>query len=116
MAPTPEPKVELSRDQLLELLTEIKKPYVDPKAEAEKEKDRAQMRAQIAENEALREAREANCTHMREDNTSAVAWMQHSDGIWRGVCQRCNGRLYPGHARYAEMIKIPTRGNSIVYV
>ena len=108
-----EPQLSLTKDDLSYLLSKVieesKKPYVDANVEAQKVRNRERIRGERAEQEANRAAREAACAHMREDNTSAVAWMQNSDNIWRGVCQRCNALFTPSHPDYAALIRIPTR-------
>jgi hypothetical protein len=109
-------KVELSKEALLSMIEELKKPYVDPKIVEQKERERREMREEWERNEELRKQREEACGHLREDNTSAIAWLTNSDGIRRGVCQRCNAVITPNNPRYLDLLRIPTRGQGIVYV
>jgi hypothetical protein len=67
-----------------------------------------------------------SCSHRRDDLTSAVGWMQCSDKVTRGVCQRCNVCFSPIasenacpeiHEQYKELIRIPTqKGNAVLYL
>ena len=67
-----------------------------------------------------------SCSHRRDDLTSAVAWMQCSDKVTRGCCQRCNTCFSPRpeenalpeiYEMYKELIRIPTqKGNSVLYL
>jgi hypothetical protein len=87
----------------------------DPIKEHQKEAARLRLRAQQKEDAVIRKMREDSCIHMREDNTSVIAWMQNSDGIVRGVCQRCNTCFDPSHANYVNLRRIPYRSSSVVY-
>lgn len=102
-------------DAVKAIIEESKKPYKDPEAEARKERDRRRIREERARQEKLRQEREAACSHMREDNTSAIAWMQNSDQVTRGVCQRCNALITPSHEEYLRLLRVPTRGLGVVY-
>lgn len=117
-AESPAENIQVTREDLSVILSKVieeaKKPYVDLDAEARKLRDRKRLQEERTRQEALRKAREESCAHMREDNTSAIAWMQNSDGIWRGVCQRCNALFTPEHPKYVELIRIPTRALHIV--
>jgi hypothetical protein len=70
--------------------------------------------------------RAENCSHQREDQSSAIAWARQSDGVTRGICQHCPALFSPRREeclteeiwqQYKEKLRIPTqRGNSVVYV
>lgn len=111
-----EPKIEMTREALLEAIAELKKPYVDPQEEAERLRRRKQMAAKVKAGAERRKARQNRCSHVRGDNTSAIAWLENSDHVIRGVCQHCNATITPEHPRYAELLRIPDRGAGVVYV
>ena len=79
-----------SNRKLAEAMLESRKPYVDPKVlaqkQAELEEKKKAVEIALAQKRYLRE----NCSHLREiDNTSNIKWMQHSNGIIKGVCGSC---------------------------
>lgn len=120
------------------VIEEIRKPVHDPIKEAQqkraKETQEAGQRAywQSLQNRAV------NCSHLREDSSSAIAWAEQSDTyadypdlckalnvvganqmahLRRGHCQHCQTLFSPRreecvsdevHKRYNEMIRIPT--------
>lgn len=107
----------MSPDQMalfMALVQEMKKPYVDEDVVARKLRDKERLqnerRIAVANIEAAQDA----CTHLRDDNTSRIAWIDNSDGIRRGVCQACNVTLAPGHHAYERMRRIPTRMAGII--
>ncbi len=120
MPKTDESRVELSTSDIKELLKtvleEARKPVVDEQAQKRKEMHRQRLRNQMVVNEHMRALREARCSHMRQDNTSRIAWMQNSDGVVRGTCQYCHAIFEPGHKDYDELIRRPTYGTGVVYI
>jgi hypothetical protein len=101
------------------LIEEMRKPYVDPDVVARNERARQRLREQRAEDEANVEARWNQCSHMREDNTSRVAWIENfhraiSRYVIEGFCQQCNKPFRPGVAGYEAMLRIPVGKNGIV--
>lgn len=104
--------IALTPDALRVLVEEIKKPYVDREAEARRLADRERLRRDERERLAAIRASQEACGHVREDNSSAIAWYPFSNPsgtVVIGVCQRCNLKLDASHPRYHEMLKIPTR-------
>lgn len=110
--PLTSPTVPLT--DLIEFAKELKKPYIDPSLVAKRERDSQRMRQQVAENRRVKAAKEASCSHRREDNTSAIAWMTNSDMATRGVCQRCNRLVQPDDADYMILIAVPDRAIGMV--
>lgn len=107
----------LQMEQFAEVLANaMRGAQKDPIKEQQKEAARMRLRQQQKEDAQVRKMREDSCIHMREDNTSVIAWMQNSDGVVRGVCQRCNTCFDPSHPRYVELRRIPYRSSSVVYV
>ena len=109
-----------------QIVEEIRKPPHDPIREAQME--RARKTKEQAEKfywEAMC-SRAENCTHQREDMTSAVAWAQQSDGKIRGTCQHCQTLFSPVREEcvsqkvfemYPDLRRIPTqRGSGVLYI
>jgi hypothetical protein len=94
---------------LSRVLEEAKKPYVDPDVAAKIQRARERVRQANADMVAAEKATQANCTHLREDTTSAIAWMLNSDDVWRGVCMHCRKLYTPEDTDYTRVIRIPTR-------
>jgi hypothetical protein len=101
------------------LIEEMRKPYVDQDVVARNEAARQRLRAQRTESEANIEAVWNSCSHMREDNTSRVAWITNFHRarnlyITEGFCQACNKPFRPGVKGYEEMLKMPVGKAGIV--
>lgn len=109
-----------------QIVEEIRKPPHDPIREAQME--RARKTKEQAEKfywEALNN-RAKNCTHQREDMTSAIAWAQQSDAKVRGTCQHCQTVFSPVREecisqevfeQYSDLRRIPTqRGSGVLYI
>lgn len=110
--------VTLTVSQFEQLLRAAREVPIDPKAELNKaEEHRARMQAQVTIEKGLRRLRD-HCTHTRDNvgsdqvsayrGTSAVAWILNSDGLLRGVCQRCRDRILPGHKDYERLKDLTT--------
>lgn len=93
----------------------IRQGKIDPEMEARKERDRIRLRAERERSEKSRKAKMDACTHLREDNTSTVAWMRNSDEVTRGVCQRCNKLFVPGDPDYDRVVRISTGRAGVIY-
>lgn len=94
------------------LIEEMKKPYVDEEAVAKKERARERLQRERAEAERRIAARQNACSHLRDDNTSRVAWitlLQVAKGLYitEGYCQLCNKHFAPGVPGYEAMLKVP---------
>ena len=106
--------VVMTPDQLESLVKAARAPIVDEAALRSKEQSRLRLREKITKKARNDEAKYALCGHLREDNTSRIAWMTNSDGIRRGVCQFCNMTCGPDHPEYDRLIRIPTRAPHII--
>jgi hypothetical protein len=94
--------------------------YKDPQIVANKERTRAAMQRQNAENLRNKDYRESMCSHTRDDNSSRVAWITNyvaATGrmVTEGFCQLCEKHFHPEKEGYAEMIRISTGKSGIVY-
>jgi|SRR3990167_1978181 len=104
----PKDNIPLTFQQLKDLLAEARKPHIDPAEEAKKLSQRDRVHTSELRRRAAEKRRWEACVHLREDNTSCIAWMRNSDGIVRGVCQRCQCPFVPTHPDYERLIRIPT--------
>ncbi len=112
--------------KLNEAVEAARKPPYDPVKE--KQKERAIVAKKTAEDGywAAAKDRAHNCTHMRNDLTSAIAWARQSDGVTRGPCMHCGTLFSPIRGEcvsqeifdsYKERIRIPSsRADSVVYI
>lgn len=111
-----QPKAPFSADELGRAIAEgLREAQRNPDRERQLEAARQRLRIQQEADQQVKRIREQSCAHLREDGTCCIAWMENSDGITRGVCQRCNTCFDPNHARYAELRRIPTRTAGIVW-
>jgi hypothetical protein len=84
----------LSYEQLLFLLQEMRKPDADTQAKIDAEKERAALnRKNMIEltilEEQEKENRQANCGHRKENNRTAFVVANEKDGFYRYICQHC---------------------------
>lgn len=76
--------------QLADAMLESRKPYIDPKVLQQKQTELEEKAKAVAITLAQRQYLKTNCSHLREiDNTSNIKWMEHSNGIVKGVCGNC---------------------------
>ena len=123
---------------LAQVVDNIRKPVIDPVKEAQHE--RARRTKEQSEKSFWEQARNRaqNCTHLREDMSSAIAWAEQSDvyadypdlceakkitgaaqqtRLMRGTCQHCQTLFSPRreecvsdfvYENYSAMRRIPT--------
>lgn len=104
------------------LAAEMKKPHVDPDVVARNEAARARLRAQRLESEQDLEAIQNSCSHLREDNTARIAWIENfvrAIGLYvrEGFCQNCNKHFHPNmkhKEEYIAALKMPTGKAGII--
>jgi hypothetical protein len=78
-----------AQKELAAALIESRKPYVDPKVLAQKQQELEEKRKAIEIELRNRQARKAGCPHIRDNGTPNIKWMEHSNGITKGVCGGC---------------------------
>lgn len=117
---TDEPKMNVSmsdlKDMLAALVAEMKKPVVDQDLLARNEAAKQRIRAQREESAADLKQIQDNCSHLREDGTSRVAWheqyMRAKKLFYQiGFCQACNIHLHPEMGDldlYKRMLRVPS--------
>lgn len=78
-----------SNRMLADALLESRKPYVDPKVLEQKRLALEERQAQIRQEARQRAANKQQCPHLRDNETSSINWMEHSNNIIKGVCSNC---------------------------
>jgi len=113
-------QVTLSKAELAELIQAgaqmFREAQKDPMEAQKKEAMRDRLRGEQARSKEAMRLREEGCSHLREDNTSAIAWMATSDGRVPGTCQHCGTVFHDTHPRYSELRRIPTHRGSVQYL
>ena len=94
-----------SQQHLAEAIMESRKPYVDPKVLAQKQKDLEERRKQIQMEQQERILRKKICPHQRENGTYNIKWMEHSGGITKGVCGTCFSEFDTRNAGDLELLR-----------
>ena len=105
------PGVVLTGEQLSNLLTtvieEARKPVVDKESQARREAQRLRLRKVLLEEKEAERRRQDNCSHLREDNTSCIAWQVNTDGVTRGFCPHCTLVIDEHYKDREKLLKIP---------
>lgn len=78
-----------SQKNLAEAIKESRIPYQSPAQIRDKENAIAERRKMIAIELNTRTSKRNGCPHVRENDTPNIKWMQHSNGITKGVCGTC---------------------------
>lgn len=78
-----------AQKELAAALIESRKPYVDPKVLEAKRQELEERRRAVELELRNRRARKASCPHIRDNGTPNIKWMEHSNGITKGVCGGC---------------------------
>jgi hypothetical protein len=104
------------QNMLAALVAEMKKPAAkDPDLVARNEAARKRIHEQRIESEAELKQTQDNCSHLRDDGTSRIAWHEQYIRDKKlffqiGFCQNCNRPFYPDRndPEYIRMLKVPT--------
>jgi hypothetical protein len=78
-----------AQSKLAEAILEARKPYVDPKVLEAKRLAGEERRKEIELQMRIKVATKKRCPHIRENGTPNIKWMEHSNGITKGVCGQC---------------------------
>jgi hypothetical protein len=95
MSVSNESLVGLSKKDLIDIITAVRQPIIDPKqvaAEARKEAERAELGATMAQNEANRVENQKRCIHKRRDGSTPAVYIAN---LHRMYCQHCSGWIAP---------------------
>ena len=78
-----------SNKELAASILESRKPYVDPRVLEQKRLALEERQAEIRRELRRRQLTKQQCPHVRENGTSSINWMEHSNNIVKGVCGNC---------------------------
>jgi hypothetical protein len=96
-----------SNKELADSIRESRKPYVDPRVLEQKRIALEERQNEIRRELRRRIATKAQCPHVRDNGTSSINWMEHSNNIVKGVCSNCFSEF---DTRNSEDLKL-LRGN-----
>lgn len=77
------------------IVSEIRKPPVDPIKEVQKAREQAQKIAGLKEYWEKKLWKLVRCAHSRQDGSCIIGWARQSDGIERGYCPNCDNTFGP---------------------
>lgn len=103
------------------MVTEIRKPPVDPIKVAQAERQ-AKQKDENLENYwkkvAAKKDPETGCSHLRQNGSCVISWQTNSDGIERGHCPYCNSEFTPADGDLYKRLRRLNRGlmESVRYV
>jgi hypothetical protein len=107
-----------SQEMIRTIVSEIRKPPVDPVKEAQRAREKLTKEAAEKEYWAKKERLKKNCSHTRQNGTSNIAWATQSDNIERGVCPYCSSTFTPDDGELYQQLRRLPRGmlESVRYV
>jgi hypothetical protein len=74
---------------LADAILESRKPYVDPKVVEAKRLAAEERKREIEMQLRIKVNTKRGCPHIRDNGTPNIKWMEHSNGITKGVCGGC---------------------------
>ncbi|MGA8221073.1 MAG: hypothetical protein WB780_05405 [Candidatus Acidiferrales bacterium] len=78
-----------SNKLLADAILESRKPYVDPKVLEAKRQAGEDRKREIQMQLNIKINTKRGCPHIRDNGTPNIKWMEHSNGITKGVCGGC---------------------------
>ena len=78
-----------SNKELAASILESRKPYVDPRVLEQKRLALEERQNEIRRELRRRIATKQQCPHVRDNGTSSINWMEHSNNIVKGCCSNC---------------------------
>lgn len=94
-----------AQNKLSEALLESRKPYVDPKVLAQKQQELEEKKRAIEIELRNRQIRKQSCPHIRDNGTSNIKWMEHSNAITKGVCGSCFSEFDTRNPKDLEILR-----------
>src|SRR5208282_1543878 len=86
-----------ANEKLASAVLQSRIPYVDPKVLEAKRTAGEERRKEIVQAQRFKELIKKTCPHVRENGTSNIKWMEHSNGIILGVCGQCPSQFDATH-------------------
>ena len=96
---------------LAEALLESRKPYIDPAVLEAKRKAGEEREKEVAQTMRIKIATKAQCPHLRTNSDGSygdklnIKWMEHSQGIIKGVCGTCFSEFDTRNPKDAEFLR-----------
>lgn len=87
---------DMMENMLRTIVSEIRKPPIDPVKEAQKKREKETKDQANKELWEKRIAKLRRCSHSRQDGTCVIAWAVQSDGKERGYCPNCDAGVMIG--------------------
>jgi hypothetical protein len=78
-----------TNNKLADAMLESRKPYVDPRVLEQKRLALEERQAEIRRELRRRVLTKQQCPHLRDNGTSNISWMEHSNNIVKGCCGSC---------------------------
>ena len=96
---------------LAEALLESRKPYIDPAVLEAKRKAGEEREKEVAQTMRIKIATKAQCPHLRTNSDGSygdklnIKWMEHSQGIIKGVCGTCFSEFDTRNPKDVEFLR-----------
>ena len=96
---------------LAEALLESRKPYIDPAVLEAKRKAAEERAKEVEQTMRVKIATKAQCPHLRTNSDGSYAdklnikWMEHSQGIIKGVCGTCFSEFDTRNPKDVEFLR-----------
>ena len=96
---------------LAEALLESRKPYIDPAVLEAKRKAGEEREKEVAQTMRIKIATKAQCPHLRTNSDGSygdklnIKWMEHSQGIIKGVCGTCFSEFDTRNPKDVEVLR-----------
>ena len=96
---------------LAEALLESRKPYIDPAVLEAKQKAAEERAKEVEQTMRVKIATKAQCPHLRTNSDGSYAdklnikWMEHSNGIIKGVCGTCFSEFDTRNPKDVEFLR-----------
>ena len=92
------------------IVSEIRKPPIDPIKEVQKAREKATKERGEKEYWEKKANKKKNCSHTRQNGTSNVAWARQSDNVERGYCPYCDSTFTPDDGELYDALRKVPRG------
>jgi hypothetical protein len=88
------------KEMLQTVVSEIRKPPVDPVKVAQKKREQETKEKANREYWERKLSKLKRCSHSRQDGTCVIGWAVQSDGKERGYCPNCDNLIGPELAEF----------------
>ena len=102
-----------SNKELAASILESRKPYVDPRVLEQKRLALEERQAEIRRELRRRQLTKQQCPHIRENGTSNISWMEHSNNIVKGCLWRLLQRVRHSQPGRFEIAASEPKGHQV---